>query len=122
MLTPPAPAGVAENSSSPVDEFSVIELWCMFTFTSKQYCNCVPAGRRNVLVWQEPGSRRVPPNTWGGGDSPWPTLMPPESVPELLRTRLLAIWMLCPQPCTKMPPPPCELLVTVRPSMLAGLQ
>src|SRR5450631_1114833 len=29
--------------------------------------------------------------------------------------------MLCPQPCTKMPPPPCELLVTLKPSMLDGL-
>src|SRR5215469_18523593 len=29
--------------------------------------------------------------------------------------------MLCPQPCTKMPPPPCELFWTVSPSMLDGL-
>src|SRR6266481_1332454 len=29
--------------------------------------------------------------------------------------------MLCPQPCTMMPPPPWELLVTLRPSMLDGL-
>src|SRR6267143_2211315 len=35
--------------------------------------------------------------------------------------RLLAICTLCPQPCTKMPPPPCELLVMLRPSMLDGL-
>src|SRR6267143_3464563 len=35
--------------------------------------------------------------------------------------RLLAICRLCPQPCTKMPPPPCELLVMLRPSMLDGL-
>src|SRR2546430_13260372 len=48
-------------------------------------------------------------------------LMPPPSVPALLVTRLLAIWMLCPQPCTKMPPPPCELLVMVRPSTEDGL-
>jgi len=36
-LTPPAPAGVAENNSSPVEEFSVIPLLCTFTFKSKQY-------------------------------------------------------------------------------------
>src|SRR5579862_24608 len=35
--------------------------------------------------------------------------------------RLLAICRLCPQPCTKMPPPPCELSVMVNPSMLEGL-
>src|SRR6267154_358464 len=29
--------------------------------------------------------------------------------------------MLCPQPCTKMPPPPWELLVIPKPSMLDGL-
>src|SRR6267143_961364 len=29
--------------------------------------------------------------------------------------------MLCPQPCTKMPPPPCELSVIPKPSMLDGL-
>src|SRR5882672_9825417 len=61
------------------------------------------------------------PPRYCGGNSPWPTLMPPDSVPELLYTRLLAIWMLCPQPCTKMPPPPCELSVMLRPSMLDGL-
>src|SRR5215469_7490304 len=117
MLTPPAPAGVAENSSSPVEEFFVTMLLCRFTLTSKQYCSCVPAGVLPRPVWQEPGSRIVPPSTYGLGNSPWPTLMPPESVPELFVTRLLAIWMLCDQPCTKMPPPPCELLVTVNPSM-----
>src|SRR5207302_430028 len=35
--------------------------------------------------------------------------------------RLLAICMLCPQPWTKMPPPPWELFVIPRPSMLDGL-
>src|SRR6516162_3575216 len=30
--------------------------------------------------------------------------------------------MLCPQPCTKIPPPPWEELVTVTPSMAEGLQ
>ena len=45
------------------------------------------------------------------GSSPWPMVMPPDSVPLLLCTRLLAIWRLCAQPCTKMPPPPWELLV-----------
>src|SRR5438270_13636198 len=54
--------------------------------------------------------------------SPWPMVMPPDSVPVLLETRLLEIWMPCAQACTKMPPPPCELLVTPSPSMLDGLQ
>src|SRR5436853_2534404 len=58
---------------------------------------------------------------FAGGNSPWPTLMPPDIVPELLYNRLLAICRLCPQPCTKMPPPPCELLVMLNPSMLDGL-
>src|ERR1700722_4241004 len=35
--------------------------------------------------------------------------------------RLLAICRLWPQPCTKIAPPPCELLVIPRPSMLDGL-
>src|SRR3984893_9205085 len=47
--------------------------------------------------------------------------MPPDSVPALLETRLLAICRLCPQPCTKMPPPPCELLVMLRPQILDRL-
>src|SRR5512136_201241 len=71
---------------------------------------------------QEPGAALVAePWRYPGGYSPCPTLMPPESVPELFWTRLLAISMLCPQPWTKMPPPPWELLVMVRPSMLDGL-
>ena len=32
--TPPAPAGVAENNSSPVEALDVIELLCTFTFRS----------------------------------------------------------------------------------------
>src|ERR1700744_264273 len=48
-------------------------------------------------------------------------LMPPESVPELLAMRLLEIWRLWPQAWTKIPPPPCELLRTFKPSMLDGL-
>src|SRR3954470_17160137 len=47
--------------------------------------------------------------------------MPPESVPALLLMRLLAICRLWPQPWTKMPPPPCELSRTFKPSMLDGL-
>ena len=39
----------------------------------------------------------------------------------MLVTRLLAICKLCPQACTKMPPPPWELLVIPKPSMLDGL-
>src|SRR2546423_4623975 len=35
--------------------------------------------------------------------------------------RSLAICRLCPQPCTKIAPPPCELSVMLRPSMLDGL-
>src|SRR5437763_12966166 len=48
-------------------------------------------------------------------------LMPPESVPELLLTRLLAICMLWFQAWRKTPPPPCELLRMTSPSMLDGL-
>src|SRR2546425_10566284 len=71
---------------------------------------------------QDPGDALVAlPARYDGGNSPWPTLMPPDSVPELLYSRLLAICRLCPQPCTKMPPPPCELSVMLRPSMLDGL-
>src|SRR5882762_11956717 len=47
--------------------------------------------------------------------------MPPDRVPLLLWTRLLAICSLCAQPCTKMPPPPWELSVMPKPSMLDGL-
>src|SRR5215469_4581786 len=49
-------------------------------------------------------------------------LMPPESVPELLFTRLLAICRLWFQAWRKTPPPPCELLRMPSPSMLDGLQ
>ena len=121
MLAPPAPAGVAENSSSPVEEFDVTALWCMFTFTSKQYCSCCPVGRP-VALWHEPGAVIRPPMMYAGANSPWPTLMPPASVAALFVMRLLAIWMSCPQPCTNTPPPPCELSVTVRPSIDDGLQ
>src|SRR5712664_3287353 len=48
--------------------------------------------------------------------------IPPDIVPALFVTRLLAICRLCPQPCTKTPPPPCELFSMVSPSMLDGLQ
>src|SRR5215469_12823029 len=121
MLTPPAPAGVAENSSSPVEEFFATMLLCMFTKRSKQYGSCVLIG--SPTCWHEPGSALVvEPATYAPGNSPWPTLMPPERVPELLTTRLLAICRLWPQPCTKMPPPPCELLVMVMASILEGLQ
>src|SRR5881397_163985 len=47
--------------------------------------------------------------------------MPPESVPELLLIRLLAICKLWFQAWTKIPPPPCELLRIPSPSMLDGL-
>src|ERR1700730_3929669 len=48
-------------------------------------------------------------------------VMPPVRVPVLLKMRLLAISRLCAQPCAKIPPPPCELLVMDKPSMLDGL-
>ena len=71
----------------------------------------------------EPGKERgAAPAASTSTCSPWPTVMPPDMVPVLLWTRLLAIWRLCAQPCTKMPPPPWELLVRLRPSMLDGLQ
>src|ERR1035441_8216754 len=48
-------------------------------------------------------------------------LMPPDSVPILPKTRLLETSRLCVQACEKMPPPPCELSVTVKPSIRDGL-
>src|SRR6266850_5247153 len=78
-----------------------------------------------VLSWHEPGAGLVAAllgARYAGGNSPWPTLIPPESVPELLLIRLLAICNLCPQAWTKMPPPPWELSVMPRPSRLDGLQ
>ena len=48
-------------------------------------------------------------------------VMPPVSVPVLLYTRLLAICRLCPQPWTKIPPPPWELFLTDNPSIVDGL-
>src|SRR5215469_3466167 len=48
--------------------------------------------------------------------------MPPESVPELLKTWLLAICRLWFHAWAKMPPPPCELLRIPRPSTPDGLQ
>ena len=57
-VTPPAPAGVPVNNSSPMEEFTVTVLLCMFTFRSKQYGNCVLVGIAG-LVWQEPGSGRL---------------------------------------------------------------
>src|SRR3984885_6822058 len=59
---------------------------------------------------------------YDGGTSPLPTLMPPDSVPAFAEIRLLAICRLWFQPCMKMPPPPCELLMMLKPSMLDGLQ
>src|SRR5438105_216024 len=116
MLTPPAPAGGAENNSSPVEEFNVTELFWMLTVTLWQYGSTIPA---TGLSSHEPGAALVAlPWMYAGGYSPWPTLIPPESVPELLVIRLFAICRLCPQACTKTPPPPCELFSTVNPSML----
>src|SRR5215472_15130078 len=120
---PPAPAGVAENNSSPVEELDVIELWCTFKLRLWQYGSFMFAGM--LAVWHEPGAALVAtlaaPARYGGGNSPWPTLMPPESVPELLFTRSLAICRLWPQAWTKIPPQPCELLRMPSPSMLDGL-
>ena len=45
-LTPPAPAGVAENSSSPIEEFCVTALWCTLTFRLWQYGSCRFVGSR----------------------------------------------------------------------------
>src|SRR5438105_1776601 len=62
----------------------------MFTFRFWQYGSC----RGVVLVglWQDPGGELVAlPLMYAGGNSPWPTVMPPDIVPELLYTRLLAI-------------------------------
>src|SRR5271167_111047 len=105
-----------------------MSLLCTLTFRSRQYGRCVPI---TVLFWQEGGASRTnssptPPETpvivSAMGNSPWPTVIPPESVPALLNTRSLAICRLCAQPWTKTPPPPWELLVMLRPSIEDGLQ
>src|SRR6266576_196456 len=91
-------------------------------------CNCKHMGRCWLVInpvpsLHEPGAALVaPPWMYGGANSPWPTLMPPESVPALLYIRLLTIPTTCAQPCTTLPPPPWELLVIVNPSILEGLQ
>src|SRR5207253_9721517 len=91
----------------------------MFTFTFWQYGSTAPG---TGLSSHEPGAAFVAlPWTYAGGYSPWPRLMPPESVPALLLIRLLAICRLCPQPWMWMPPPPWELFVIPSPSMLDGL-
>src|ERR1700730_13826248 len=41
QVIPPAPAGVAESSSSPVEELSITALWWMLTFRLWQYGSCV---------------------------------------------------------------------------------
>src|SRR5258708_9420952 len=85
---PPAAAGVAEITTSPVEELEVIALWCTLTFRLWQYGNCRLV---TPLVWQEPGSAfTAPPPRYPGGNSPCPTLMPPESVPLLMFTLLVA--------------------------------
>src|SRR5439155_25176861 len=101
---------------------NVTELLCTLAFRLKQYGNWRFTGSPAPLL-QEPGAmaRASGPFRYASGYSPWPRLMPPESVPALLKIRLLAICRLCPHPCTKMPPPPWELLVTLRASMLDGL-
>src|SRR5712664_2213228 len=53
--------------------------------------------------------------------SGWPTVMPPDRVPAFEYTRLLPTSKKWFQPCTKMPPPPCELFVKLRPSTRDGL-
>ena len=53
MLMPPAPAGVPENSSSPVEEFNEMLLLWMLTFRFSQYGNCAPVATPEVT--QEPG-------------------------------------------------------------------
>src|ERR1700747_1844412 len=92
----------------------------MFTLTFWQYGSVAPA---TGLSSHEPGAALVAlPWMYDGANSPWPTLMPPASVPALLVIRLLAICRLWPQARTKTPPPPCELCVIATPSMLDGLQ
>src|SRR6516164_7413132 len=120
MLIPPAPAGVAANNSSPSELFNEMLLLCTLMFTLWQYGNCAPV---TALVSQDPGAALVAdPWTYDPGNSPWPMLIPPDSVATLPYTRLLAICMSWFQPCRKRPPPPCELFVMPNPSMLDGLQ
>ena len=95
MLTPPAPAGVEEKSSSPIDELPTTALLWMFTYWLKQN------GKLRfwtLLVSHEVGYVRivwpVPPSATSGC-SPAPIVMPPDIVPVLLLTRLLAICRLC---------------------------
>ena len=79
MLTPPAPAGVAENSSSPVDESSITALLWTFTPTSEQYGSCwlvtsapvwTSALAPIVLASHEPGAVSRPPIVLDGANSP----------------------------------------------------
>src|SRR3974377_895251 len=58
MLTPPAPAGVPENNSSPVEALLVIILLCMFRLMFSQYGNCVFAGNRLVLICPAAGVKK----------------------------------------------------------------
>src|SRR5438876_9495546 len=99
MLTPPAPAGVEEKSSSPIDELPTTALWWMFTLSLKQN------GRLRfwiLLVSHEVGYDRIvwprPPSATSGC-SPVPIVMPPDIVPALLLTRLLASCRLCVYAC-----------------------
>ena len=97
----------------------MIALWWMFTFRFRQYGSWDSLAARLPLM-QDPGSAvsfpAVEIGLRGFALARW--LMPPESVPVLLYTRLFAICRLCAQPWTKMPPPPWELFVMPRPSML----
>ena len=67
-------------------------LLCTFTFMLKQYGSC-RFGR--IRCWLLAGARirvqRRCPRGRRPENSPWPTLMPPDSVPALLWMRLLAI-------------------------------
>src|ERR1700730_3026822 len=81
----------------------VIELLCTFTF-----------------VLSNSGSAMVPARV-GSAVSIWPTVMPPVSVPPLEWTRSLETSVLWFQPWRKIPPPPCELLMKLMPSMRDGL-
>src|SRR5579863_4552729 len=104
----------------------------MLTFTFSQYGSTWPLTMVAPLkfplplpltVAQEPGAALVvPPAMYVGANSPWPTLMPPDSVPALFLMRLFAISRLWFQPCRNTAPPPCELSVMLRPLMLEGLQ
>jgi len=104
-LTPPAPAGVAENNSSPVEEFNVIELLCTFTFRScstelhiRYRVGLAGAGR---CVCSRP--LHVPGRIFTLADA-----YAARQSSRIVVDPVVGDLNVMPQPCTKMPPPPAS--------------